>query len=78
MKNGQTVLASPIPYIFLKPKVGDVAVFKYKGKTYIKRISKIKSDSCFLEGDNIKDSFDSKKIGWISRQQIIGKVVYKF
>ena len=86
--NNQTVLVSSTPFIFSKPKVGDVVVFKYQNKIYIKRISKIKGGSTssrfrgaskyFLEGDNKKDSLDSRKIGWISRKQILGKIVFKF
>ncbi len=75
--NNQVVLVSSIPLIFLKPRVGDVAVFKYKNKTYIKRITKINSYKYFLEGDNKKDSSDSKKFGWINKKDIIGKVIHK-
>lgn len=84
LKNGQTVLASSIPFLFSKLKSGDIVVFKYKNKVFIKRIAKVKPTftkvsvgKYFLEGDNRKDSLDSKKIGWIDRKDIIGKVVYK-
>ena len=74
--NNQTVLASSVPSIFLKPKVGDVVVFKYKSKTYIKRIRKVKNSKYFLIGDNKKDSLDSNRIGWIERKDIIGKMIH--
>ncbi len=61
--NSQTVLASSIPFIFSKPKVGDVVAFRHQNKHFIKRIAKIKGDTYFLEGDNKEDSFDSKKFG---------------
>jgi len=76
--NSQTVLASSIPFIFSKPKVGDVVVFRYQNKHFIKRISKIKGDSLFLKGDNKEDSLDSKKFGWIDRKNIFGKIFFKF
>lgn len=75
--NNQTVLASSIPFIFSKPKTGDIVVFKYQNRCYIKRIRKVKNSKHFLIGDNIKDSLDSKKMGWIERKDIIGKVIYK-
>ena len=72
--NNQTVLASSVPFIFSKPKIGDVVAFRYQNKHFIKRISKIKDDSYFLEGDNKEDSLDSRKIGWAKREDIIGKL----
>ena len=75
--NSQTVLASSIPFIFSKPKIGDVTVFKNNKKVFIKRIKKINKSKYFLIGDNKKDSLDSKNIGWISKQQILGTVVFK-
>lgn len=59
-------------------KKNDVVVFERNKDYYIKRVSKAESEKYFLEGDNKKESIDSKKFGWISKQQIIGKVVYKF
>ena len=68
-------------------KKNDVVVFERDEDYYIKRVSKIDDDSTsprlrgasryFLEGDNKKDSLDSKKIGWIDKKDIIGKVIYK-
>jgi len=83
--NNQTVLASSPPFIFSKPKVGDVVVFKVDNIIYIKRVKEIYTSPSlrgasryFLEGDNKEDSLDSRKIGWISRKQILGKIVFKF
>jgi len=75
--DGHAVLASSIPFIFSKPKIGEVVVFIYQKKSYIKRITNLKVDKFFLTGDNRKDSLDSKKMGWISKKDIIGKVIYK-
>ena len=80
--DGQSVLASNIPYIISKPKIGDVIAFNKKGKIFIKRIVKINlsadGDKYFVAGDNKKDSLDSKKFGWIDRKQIVGKVIWRF
>lgn len=75
--NNHTVLASSIPFIFSKPKVGDVVLFKIGDRIYVKRVKDIKNQKLFLIGDNKEDSLDSKKIGWIERKDIIGKIVYK-
>lgn len=66
--------------IILKTKnvhKGDVVVIDKSGDYFIKRVVDIKEDKFFLEGDNKKESIDSRKFGWISKQQIIGKVIYK-
>lgn len=75
--NNQTVLASSVPFIFSKPKVGDVVVFKVGDRIYIKRVKEIENQKFFLIGDNKEDSLDSKKIGWVDKKDIIGKVVYR-
>lgn len=73
-KNGETVLVSSVPYMFVRPKVGDIVVFYHKTmkKNMIKRIKKIKNRRYFVMGDN-KD--DSKRMGWITRKQIVGRVI---
>lgn len=75
LKEGQILFASLLPYLFFKPKVGDVVVFKDEGKVFIKRIKKLEREKYFLTGDNKSDSLDSRKIGWIDRENILGKVL---
>lgn len=74
LKEGETVLISSIPYLILKPKIGDVVAFKYFNKVLIKRIKKVKSKHYLMEGDSLSDSL---KIGWINKNDIIGSVIYK-
>lgn len=74
---GQTVLASSIPYLFSKPKSGDIVAFKKEEKIFIKRIVRIDGKKYFVKGDNEKDSFDSTKFGWIDKKDIVGKVIIK-
>jgi len=74
IKNGQTVLVSSIPYWFKIPRINDIVAFKVAGKILIKRITNIKNDKYFLEGDNQKDSLDSGEFGYLPRQAILGKV----
>lgn len=82
LKAGYTVLVSSIPFLFSKPKVGDVIAFKTNRKIYIKRIAKVNpsadGEKYFVKGDNNTDSLDSQKIGWIDRGEIVGKVICFF
>ncbi len=71
------VLVSSLPLKFGKPKVGDIVVFEKYNKYYIKRIKEVKKDKYFLEGDNKKDSQDSKRFGLVEEKQIKGKVIRK-
>lgn len=75
--NGQTVLVSSMPFFFLKPKIGDIITFKKNDGVFIKRITKVQGKKYFVQGDNILDSIDSRKMGFINKKQIIGKVIYK-
>ena len=72
----QTVLVSNIPYLFSKPKIDEIITFKKK-KIFVKRIFKINGKKYFVKGDNEKDSFDSRKLGWINKKEIVGKVIFK-
>lgn len=77
LKEGDSVVVSKI---FLKLRVGDVVIFHHPTTppyTFIKRISKIDNEKYFVEGDNKKMSFDSRKFGYIKRKDIIGKVIIK-
>lgn len=71
-KNGQKVLASYLPYLFQKPKINDIVVFKYSGKVFIKRIQKTENLKVYLHGDNMNDSLEIKPI---NTQDILGKVI---
>lgn len=73
LKEGSVVLTSSIFPI----KILDVIVVQYENKKMVKRIMEIKNGKVYVEGDNKKDSLDSKKIGWIDRKEIVGKVLFK-
>lgn len=77
LKNGKSVLVSGIIYWFKKPKIGDIVAVRKEEKVFVKRITKIKEKEYFLEGDNKQDSLDSREFGFILRENIIGKVIYK-
>lgn len=72
--NGQSVLASSIPFMFSKLKSGDVIVFEKNKKLIVKRIKEIKNDKVKVAGDNKSDSLD---FGWIEKREIKGKIIRK-
>jgi nickel-type superoxide dismutase maturation protease len=78
IKDCETVLVSSIFYWFKNPQIGDIVAFRSLDKILIKRIINIQSKKYFLVGDNKKDSLDSRKLGLISREKIVGKVFYQF
>lgn len=75
-KPGDLVLISSFIYLFIFPKVGDVIVFKKNNNSppMIKRITKVSNFKIFVEGDNKGDSLNP---GYISKKDIIGKVLFK-
>lgn len=79
IKNKDTVLVSGIIYLFINPKVNDIVAFRDKeGKVLVKRITESHNNDYFVEGDNKKDSLDSKAFGAILKRSILGKVIYRF
>jgi signal peptidase I len=76
-KTNEKVLVSGLVYLFNAPQINDIVAFRKKNKVFIKRIIRINNEKYFLEGDNKLDSIDSWKLGWISKKEILGKVIYK-
>ena len=74
LKPGDSVFVSSIPYLFSKPKRGDVVIVVREEKFIIKRISKINGDEFILSGDN---KTDSKDFEFVKREEIRGKIVLK-
>ena len=76
--NGSTVLISDIFFLFRGPKINDMVAFRIDNKIFVKRITMIKGDNFILKGDNLNDSFDSRKFGFVKSKNIIGKVFKVF
>lgn len=76
LKNGQIVIASSIPFFFKKPKPGDIIILLHR-QCIIKRITKVKDGEVFVVGDNKKESTDSRNFGWVSKKEILGRVIGK-
>lgn len=75
-ESGDEILVNRLSYLLSKPSIGDVIVIK-KNKFIIKRITKIKKNEFFIVGDNGERSIDSRDFGWISKKEIVGKVMFK-
>lgn len=76
-KHNQIVITSSIPFFFRKPRIGDVVVLLHK-RYIIKRIAKVEENRIFVTGDNRKESTDSRDFGWITKEEVVGKVIFKF
>ena len=74
LKEGQLVWVNNWSYLFSKPKVGDIVVFRSQNKELVKRITQVKIDSVEVAGDNKTDSLDSRKFGDIPMRAVVGKV----
>jgi nickel-type superoxide dismutase maturation protease len=78
IKEKEEVLVSSLFYILAKPKINDIVAVRYKNKILIKRIKKVIDNRYFISGDNKIDSLDSSSFGFVNKEDIIGKVFYKF
>lgn len=77
---GQRVAVSGIPYLFSKPKKGDIVLIKdlQNNAYFIKRIAYIHANTYTVLGDNPYDSKDSRQFGRIHYSAIVGKVLFYF
>lgn len=74
LKSGQDIL---VWCWFNSYKVGDIVVVKKNDKEIVKRIRQMSSDrGIFVQGDNEKESTDSRSFGSVKKEQIIGKVIW--
>lgn len=65
--------------VLKKRRVGvkDVVVFKHKNTLFIKRVVRVLKEGIYVVGDNMNDSLDSRKLGLVKKNDIIGKVLFK-
>lgn len=76
---GDVVLVSRLPYRFINPKVGDIVILRspIDNKYLLKFVDRIEKSKYFVLGKNKEKSVDSRKFGWITKREIVGKVLLK-
>jgi nickel-type superoxide dismutase maturation protease len=77
LRPGDFLLIGPASHL----QVGNLVAVKVDQvgeQLLVKRVVDIDVDLYWLSGDNIKASQDSRTFGWISKNQIIGKVIIRY
>ena len=77
IKDGGFVLAI---FSFFRVRLGDVVLLRRPSSNVliIKRVLRISDGKVWVEGDNSRESSDSRKFGWIDSKDIAGKVLMRF
>ena len=82
LKPGEEILVATGAYHKSLPKIADIVVLKHPQDSeliIVKRILDIDRDqNCFLVGDNLDQSVDSRHWGSIKSSNLIGKVTSRF
>jgi len=72
---GTKILAWGGVYVFKKPRIKDVIVFRLGDKHLVKRIVQIYDNGYYyVRGDNLNDSINMS----IKPNEVLGKVIFKY
>ena len=76
IKDGSFVLAL---FSFFGLRAGDIVLLRHPAShmLIIKRVLRISGDKVWVEGDNKKESSDSRKFGWVDSRNVAGKVIVR-
>jgi nickel-type superoxide dismutase maturation protease len=74
LENGQFVLVDPKPSVVSE---GDIVICRHPTMDLelVKRVMVLEEGRFFVQGDNVKESSDSRQFGWLTKEHICGKVV---
>ncbi len=80
LHNGSIVVITRAYWLFGPPRENDVVVLNHDDGLLIKRIRRFESSisgppRIFVQGDNMRVSWDSRDFGFISSDEIVGKVL---
>lgn len=82
IEEGDFVLVNRMSYLFSSPRVGHVVVLKDpqdSSRYILKRITAVQGSFLWVEGDNKKESIDSRDFGWVDKKALLGhaKVIHR-
>ena len=60
---------------YRKVAAKEIVVLRANGMVMVKRIDRIEGSRIFVVGDNRESSMDSRKLGWMDRKDIVGKLI---
>ncbi len=77
LREGDQVVASPLPFLLRRPSVGDLVVLRhpFEDRFLVKRISRIEGHLVAVIGDNPRRSTDSRVFGPVPLDSLVGKVL---
>ena len=77
---GDQVIASPLPYRWRPPAVGDLVVLRHptEPRFLVKRVVDVDGQRVSVRGDNRDRSTDSRAFGPVSRDALVGKVLLRW
>ena len=82
LRPGDRLLVNRAAYLLTRPRPGDIVVLRdpeEPGRVLVKRVAELQDDgSCFVDGDNHATSRDSRWLGPLSRESILGKVWLRY
>jgi nickel-type superoxide dismutase maturation protease len=82
LQPGDELLVNCRTYKRSHPQVGDLVVLQHPDRAnlqIIKRVVSVKKDgSCYVLGDNLVESTDSRAFGFVSPELILGKITSRF
>lgn len=80
IREGDCVVVARFAYRIGKPRKGDIVVVRSpdEDKFLLKRVVETEAGRYIVAGDNKEYSVDSRKFGPISKDSIIGKVIFHY
>lgn len=72
IREGSRIIVFRWAYLFSRPKIGDVIVFRSGGSEYVKRVKALAENGFIVEGDNRSDS---RKMPLVTGGSVVGRVI---